>query len=64
MRDAVLHIFGFLKNKYNSWMCFDPAVPYCDERAFKQCYWKDFYGDVKERLSRAMHLSCEARRLL
>ncbi len=46
--DAVLHIFGFLKNKYNSRMCFDPTVPYCDERAFKQCDWKEFYGDVVE----------------
>jgi len=46
--DAVLHIFGFLKNKYNSRMCFDPTVPYCDERAFKQCDWKEFYGDVAE----------------
>jgi hypothetical protein len=46
--DAVLHIFGFLKNKYNSRMCFDPTVPYCDERAFKQCDWKEFYVDVAE----------------
>ena len=45
---AVLHIFGFLKIKYNSQMCFDPTVPLCDERAFKECDWKQFYGDVKE----------------
>jgi hypothetical protein len=27
---------------------FDPTVPYCDERAFKQRNWKEFYGDVVE----------------
>jgi hypothetical protein len=46
--EAVLHVFGFLKVKYNSRMCFDPTVPVCDERAFKECDWKQFYGDVKE----------------
>ena len=29
-------------------MCFDPTVPNCDERAFKQCDWKQFYGNVEE----------------
>ena len=33
--DAVLHIFGFLKRKYNSRMAFDPTVPPVDESAFK-----------------------------
>ena len=46
--DAVLHIFGFLKIKYNSRMCFNPTVPFCDERAFKECDWKQFYGEVEE----------------
>ncbi len=46
--DAVLHIFGFLKIKYNSRMCFDPTVPYCDDSAFKDCDWKQFYGNVVE----------------
>ena len=46
--DAVLHIFGFLKIKYNSRMAFDPTVPYCDESTFQECDWKEFYGDVEE----------------
>ena len=46
--DAVLHIFGYLKIKYNSRMAFDPTVPYCDETSFQECDWKEFYGDVKE----------------
>ena len=40
---AVLHIFGFLKIKYNSRMCFDPTVPFFDKRAFKECDWKRFF---------------------
>ena len=28
--DAVLHIFGYPKIKYNSRMAFDPTVPYYD----------------------------------
>lgn len=46
--DAVLHIFGFLRRKYNSRMAFDPTVPFVDETAFKECNWKEFYGDVSE----------------
>ena len=46
--DAVLHIFGYLKVKYNSRMCFDPTVSYCDESSFKKCDWKQFYGNVEE----------------
>jgi hypothetical protein len=46
--DAVLHIFGYLKIKYNSRMAFDPTVPYCNETSFQECDWKEFYGDVQE----------------
>jgi hypothetical protein len=43
-----LHIFGFLRRKYNSRMGFDPTVPFVDESAFKECNWKEFYGYVLE----------------
>ena len=33
---------------YNSRMAFDPTVPPVDESAFKECDWKQFYGDVTE----------------
>ena len=47
--DAVLHIFGCLRRKYNSRMAFDPTLlPFVDESAFKECNWKEFYGDVSE----------------
>ena len=44
--DAVLHIFGYLKIKYNSRMAFDPTVPYYEDTSFQECDWKEFYGDV------------------
>jgi hypothetical protein len=46
--DTVLHIIGYLKVKYNSRMCFNHTVPYCDESAFKECDWKQCYGNVEE----------------
>jgi hypothetical protein len=38
--DAVLHIFGYLKIKY-----------ICNEKAFKECDWKEIYGDVEEAIT-------------
>ncbi len=35
--DAVLHIFGYLKIKYNLRIAFDPTVPYYDDTSFKEC---------------------------
>eukprot|EP00978_Attheya_sp_CCMP212_P027008 scaffold89984_cov53-Attheya_sp.AAC.1 len=29
-------------------MVFDPSSPEIDQRSFKDCEWKNFYGDVKE----------------
>jgi hypothetical protein len=29
-------------------MAFDPTVPFINESAFKECNWKEFYGDVSE----------------
>ncbi len=50
--DAVLHIFVHLKAKYNSRMAFDPTVPYYNKSAFKECNWKEFYGNVEEAILR------------
>jgi len=46
--DAMLHMFGFLKQKYNSRLCFDPTYPEINETDFIKCDWKQFYGEVKE----------------
>jgi hypothetical protein len=48
--EAVLHIFGCLKCKHGSQMVFDPTYPAIDMSVFKQCDWKEFYGDVWERI--------------
>ena len=46
--DTVLHMFAFLRQKYNSRLAFDPTYPTIDMNDFKDCDWKEFYGDVKE----------------
>ena len=40
--DAILHIFGFLRRKYNSRMAFDPTVPFVDESVFKVATGRNF----------------------
>ena len=57
--DAVLHIFCFLRRKYNSRMAFDPTVPFVDESEFKECNWKEFYGDVLEAIPTNAPEPCE-----
>ena len=46
--EAVLHVFSFLCQKYNSRMAFDPTYPAIDISGFKECKWKDFFGKLKE----------------
>ena len=47
-REAMFHIFGYIKNKHNSRMLFDPTYPEIDVTVFKQCDWREFYSDVSE----------------
>jgi hypothetical protein len=46
--DTVFHLFVYLEMKHNSRLVFDPTYPDIDMREFKECDWKEFYGDVKE----------------
>ena len=46
--EAVLHVFAFICQNYNSRMLFDPTYPVIDMDDFKKCNWKDFYMDLKE----------------
>ncbi len=46
--DAVVRVFSYLKHKHNSRMVFDPTYPEIDLTSFKECDWKNFYGDTKE----------------
>ena len=46
--EAVLHVFAFLRQKYNSRMTFYPTYPIINMNGFKECKWKDFYVDLKE----------------
>ena len=48
--EAVCRIFAYLSNKHNSRMVFDPTYADIDMKSFKDCDWREFYGDVKEPL--------------
>ena len=45
---AVLHVFAFSRQKYNSRMAFDPTYPVIYMNDFKECKWKNFYEYLKE----------------
>ena len=42
--EAVLHVFEFLYQRYNSRIAFDQNYPVIDMTYFKDCKWKDFMG--------------------
>jgi hypothetical protein len=46
--ETALHIMGYLKNKHNSCLIFDPAYPDIDMGDFPKYNWTEFYGDVAE----------------
>ena len=45
--EAVLHVFEFLCQNYNSGMAFDITDPAINMRELRECRWKDFYVEVK-----------------
>ena len=46
--EAILHVFAFLRQKYNSRMEFDLTYPVIDINDFKEYKWKVFNGYLKE----------------
>ena len=46
--EAAFHMFAHLKIKHNSTLVFDPCYPDIDMKDFKDCDWKNFYGEVNE----------------
>ena len=46
--EAVLHVFAFLCQNYNSSMAFEPTYPAIDINDFKEFKWKGFYRVLKE----------------
>eukprot|EP00978_Attheya_sp_CCMP212_P041596 scaffold240551_cov67-Attheya_sp.AAC.3 len=50
--ETIFHIYAYLDKKHNSTMVFDLSYyPEIDHRSFKDCEWKNFYGNVNEALS-------------
>ena len=46
--EATFHIMYYLKIRHNLRLSLDPIYPTIDCETFKDNYWTDFYGDVKE----------------
>jgi hypothetical protein len=46
--DTVFHMFAYLEKKHNSRLVFDPTYPQIDMDEFKECDWKEYYGEVTE----------------
>ena len=45
--DAALHLMGYLKQKLNSRLIFDPTYPDINVPSFPTYDWTKFYGDVQ-----------------
>jgi hypothetical protein len=56
--EAVYHMFAYLDNKHNSRMVFDPLYPHIEHSTFKECDWKEFYGDVEDPIPPNMPEPC------
>jgi len=48
--ESALHIMGYLKQKHNTRLVFDPTIPDINMNQFPKYDWTEFYGDVKEAL--------------
>ena len=46
--ETALHVMSYLGTHHNSRLCMDPTYPNMEAFHFKQCDWKEFYGDVEE----------------
>jgi hypothetical protein len=44
----LFHLFAYLEKTHNAQFVYDPTYPDIDLRVFKQCDWKQFYGEVKK----------------
>ena len=41
-------MFAFLRQNYNFIMTFDPTYPAINMNDFRECKWKEFYGELRE----------------
>jgi hypothetical protein len=46
--EVALHVMGYLKQKNNTQLVFDPTYPTIDIDSFPQYDWTEFYGDAEE----------------
>jgi hypothetical protein len=46
--DTIFHMFAYLEKKHKSRLVFDPTYPQINMDEFKECDWKEYYGEVTE----------------
>ena len=46
-----MHVFSFLRQRYNSRMAFDTTYAAIDMNDFRECKCKDFYWELKETIT-------------
>jgi hypothetical protein len=56
--EAIYRIFAYLDNKHDSRMVFDTTCAEIEMSAFKECNWREFYGDVREPMPPNMPSPC------
>jgi hypothetical protein len=44
--EMVLHIFAYIEKKHNSRLVFDLPYPKIGIREFKECHWRELYGNM------------------
>jgi hypothetical protein len=52
--DTVFHMFAYLEKRHNSRLVFDPTYPQINMDEFKECDWKEYYGEVTEAIEEKM----------
>ena len=46
----MFYVFAYLECRHNAQIVYNPNYPDIDMSVFKQCDWKEFYGNVEEAL--------------
>jgi hypothetical protein len=59
--DVLFQLFAYLEKKHNAHIIYDPMYLDIELRVFKQCDWKQFYGEVKEAIPPSQCSSTEGK---
>jgi hypothetical protein len=46
--EIALHVMGYLQQKHNTQLVFDPTYPTINKDSFPKYDWTEFYGDLNK----------------